>query len=715
MTTKAFLSALLLIIIFGSALAFAQNSDSPSAEMAPRSECTALLSQAVIDRIRDETRRDIQNRAKQVGNSTKPLLVDKDGKPRVDLLEGMTREFPAPVFEASKNVIITRFNVLAQKWTNAAKLAIQTRYKTTKPRIEWDADGIPLTPFFQSHRKLALSIKAERQDKLNASEFEQQMAQAIIDEMRKAAVTAFRGASDKVMKEAEDLLADTEKEKGPDWKAVLYASEPILAKFLNDLETHFPIQELADKNVKAAVDAVEVARSPIENAVVVASVTDGVPSLSMPALKARAYYEKGLGTMVLEPIGGVVADEYAPIFLLDHGDGTVKSTAASWKSLFPKFMSSKLNPMAMNNPRSGAISMQQKGIFRTAAWLHWRSVWTKDHYAIGEDVVRPLTNEGRSMGGQRSILHYLFQELGFFGPEVDPITNYETMSCSNPFTIEPQVINVYNQVAAGTIKVVRSSLENARMASAQLRGFLYRVKKKRPNDLAVFGDRMMMKQGDGDEDAWPTGWEDGVALQQEYLPTAHAYKFENRLLKYKIPNFEFVDPENWEGTHTIYSNSPNLTRDKIVAGIVSLHHQIKNEPDLKKQEVLVKIRDVFQAIVDRVPDVDLPALQDQYFEGMALHWGFYDYLRTSRSKVPSTIEAKNTIEAFRLKFTKGEDISYLQAFQRSAKISDADLEAAKPGRESRAARLKRVMEYWKSERVRVDAILKAHGLLAETP
>jgi hypothetical protein len=629
-------------------------------------------------------------------------LVAADGS-RIDVLEGINRELARPILDAAKRLVMKRVEELSKKWINAAKEEILVRYEEQKARnneinaarkagnrekqaelIEYDGNGLPIVPLVQKYPELALEVKTNAKDKkgqpmnLGPSELEQQIAQRVIEEIQARYVQTIRAEADRIIESAEDMLLANKLSASPRWDSVVEATRLHIELFQKELRSAFPIGKTVEMGRKASVEAAKLAGETIPALSTTARINDdGVPEVVLPEIGVRAYYDVELGTLVLESSKGPVPNPNGLLYVVDHGDGTVKSNAASWKYVIAKFVSNGFNPMAINLPVSG-IGMELTGARATTAYLdrRFRIVRERNAGKTGEPRM-PLVHLGRSMGAAKGAAHAFYYD----GP-LNVVDAYVLNSFSNPFTLAMQIENVYAQAARGTIKgVVPEMLESALEFSNQFRAEIERVKAENPDAFKDFGDNQLYLQGRADEDGGPTVVADLLAWQRDFAPLSHVYVFENPLLKYKdsIPEFEKIDPAKWEGTHMLFSNAANITPEQGAR------------------------------IYPGVPKEDLPALQEQYFEAMAVQFGFFDYLAESRSPLPELKRAAETFRAYRAKFTGSPNKTFLEHYREKSKISAEELAAAQPGRATRPERLKKVIEFWKAETARIDAYWDAQA------
>lgn len=638
----------------------------PRAHAEPSQFCKQLLTEAELQALPQDIAAAVARRTEALVRG-EPVLVKADGT-HESVLEGMSRELAKPIFDSTKRAALTRLEDLAKRWGTAAKEEIRLRYeeyRKNKISIELDADGLPKTELVRNNREIALGVLKAAKNKLGAVDVESQVAQGVIDARKKAAAAKIKEASDRIVTEIEEMLARTEGKQSPDWQAVWNEIAPTFDAYVESLRVDFPLTSSLAKGTKASAEATRVASEGLPKTAIVSLNAEGVPELKMADLAVRAYYDTKLATMVLEQAGGLMAQKDGVILVADHGDGSNISNAASWKYPIPKFADSNFNAIATDLPKAG-VGLDLGGLHKTVAYLDYRYRVVRERTLPKENgqTVLPLVMLGRSMGSTKGYAHNLLYD----GPH-NPVDAYVLSSFSNPHTIELQIKNVYKQVEAGQVHVVPEMLDNALNVSKELLGELARLKQQNPEALKDLGDNMLFLQGNADEDGGATVVQDLLGFTKENAPLGHVYVFENPLLKYDIPNRDRIDPSRWEATHTLFSNLPNVKPEQV--------------------------KDLYPG----VPAHDLPALQDQYFEAVGVMYGFFDYMADSTSARPEMVKSRKTFQAYRQKLTGGRP--FLEWYAEKNKITAADVVAAEPGRASRAARLKRVIDYWRAEHLRV--------------
>ncbi len=622
-----------------------------------------------------------------------PELINRDGS-RADILEGINRELSKPILDSSKRIALKHIEDLTSAWSKAAKEHIRLandEFKKTKQQIGTDADGLPETPLIQNNRQAALNAKA-KSGKMALSEFEQQTAQVAIEMLRKKYIALIKNSADQAIRAAETDLQTSLNRVSPDWNIVGKSATPILDRLKRILTSNFPIDRALQQGTKASLQAQQLLEAPIPSTPTAQVNANGVPEIIVKEVGVRAYYDAELGTVVIESSKGMLPNPQGLLFVVNHGAGTTRSNASSWKYILKKFFDTALNAIAMNLPMAG-IGMDMGGLKETLAYEDFRlqTIRQRAPPTVNEPA-QPLVELNRSASGTKGYAHALFYDNEGQGP----VDAYILSSFSNPMTLKLQTENVFKQVALGLYRgVIPEALKNAELISDELMEELNRLQASNPDALKDFGDNLLFQQGNDDADGGPTVLEDLDYFVTRYAPRAHVYRFENPLLKYNIPHFEKLAQDSWEGTHFLYTNQSNMTREGLRASINSL--RIRRDKGLLSREEL-NVLEAFEAIDAKVPDQDLPAPGDQHFEAVGTMYGFFDYLSQSKSSNPAMKKAAASFSKYRDHLTGGK--TYLEFYAEKNGISAQDLAAAKPGRASRTERLKRVLEFWNAEAVK---------------
>ncbi|MBI3542208.1 MAG: hypothetical protein HY075_02895 [Deltaproteobacteria bacterium] len=528
----------------------------------PSLYCRKLLTEAEIGATEQGVAAEIARRTEPLKQG-RPEILALDGRP-IDVLEGINRELAKPILDASKRAVMARVEELSKKWVTASKEEARLRFEENKKsgknaQLTYDADGIPETELLRANHELAVKALKAAKGKPGVGELEASVAQLAIEALKKSFNARVKAAADEVMDAAEEKLAESVNKILPDWDSVVNATSPIVAEFAAQLARDFPIERAQAKKSKSAVEASAVAAEKLPAPVTAQLNPAGVPELVVGEIGVRAYYDVELGTVVLESTKGLMPNPDGPVMVVDHGDGTIKSNASSWKYVLAKFVDSSWNPIAMNLPKAG-VGMDITGFYKTTAYLdhRYRVVRARTTPKDGSAAM-PIVLMGRSMGSAKGYAHALLYD----GP-ANVVDAYVLSSFSNPYTMDLQITNVEKQVALGNIKgVVPEMLEGAKVLSQEMLAAAEKLKTDDPAAFKDFGDNQFYLQGNADEDGGPSVLVDLKQFTDNFAPRAHTYVFENALLKYEIPNFAKIDPAQWEGTHNLFSNLQNLTPESL--------------------------------------------------------------------------------------------------------------------------------------------------------
>lgn len=725
------ISALSLWVKFIAILAIATSALSAAAAVSPF--CELLLTRAEVEALRKNVNEKILVRTSLVREGN-PFAVDAEKGVPIDVLEGLNRGMAKPILDLTARTMFSKNNTLSEKWVRAAKEEIKARYEKVRSKnqeieaqrralkasgrplapgeeplvtiIENDRDGLPLRPLVQAHRKelamriedggavpieidLALMVRRLIPGNPGPAEIESRLAQALIEGAKfkepDKSVIVYKGvkarfaekikaASAATIERIEDELAASQNKVSPEWNSVFRVTMPLYIEMTKELLRDFPLDLALAKDVPYAVEAHRLAQDLSEPPVVKARVnTLGVPEIVINEIGVRAYFSAELGAPILESSRGLVPNRNGIVVIVHHGAGSVVSDPFSWKYIFTRFVKEGMNLVAPGLPRAG-IGMDIGGVFATTAYIDISNRWIQSEVEriVGPNQL-PLVLEGRSMGSQSDFVHALLSE----GSD-NPISAYVLTSLSVPHTIESQTARVLEQVKNGSVGgIVMESLNNAIELSRELVTILDKIKSKSPDAFKRFGDKLLFLQGEADRDGGPTVIEDLARFRAEYAPYSHAYIFEDPLKKYPWIDTRSIPDDGLEAQHILFSNQSNFSKEMGA----------KRFPG--------------------VPVEDLPALQDQFFEGMAVQYGFFDYLADSTSTAPEMVRSKEVFSRYRLSLcgrdSDGNPRTFLDWYRERAGISLEAFAAASPGR-TLAGRLKRVSEYWKNEKIRIDGL-----------
>lgn len=522
--------------------------------------------------------------------------------------------------------------------------------------VELDADGLPKVAFVQNNRDAALKIMNGGKKKLDPADLVGQLQMQLGRAEIAAAAAEF---TKRVNAMAEQL------EAAGSWAEAKALLEPLMTQMSDYIRGSPALAGVAPNKITSTYDEFVQAKTlsaselpPVPKA----RLNDnGVPEVVINQIGVRAYYDTELGTVVLESSAGMFAKENGMMVALDHGDGTTLSNASSWKYILPKLIAGNLNVAAINLPMAG-IGMPIKGLHGTIEYSDRRFKIMRARADNAGKSFLPLVHIGRSMGAQKGLAHALLRE-----GEGNLVDMYVLMSISNPHTIAEQIVLVNEQVANGTIKgVVKDMLDNAAEISAELRNVIALIKKKDPKSLETMGEGVLALQGRGDRDGGVTVMDDLVKLRDDMAPMMLIYEFNDPLAQYKVPGIEKMSDENLEAQHNLFSNYPNMTPAEA------------------------------QRLFPMVSAADRPMIADQHFEAVGAIYGMGDFIAETRSPNPAMQRRAAKFRAYRKQVTGSEDRKLLDWYRESSKIAKEDFENAVAGRASRAARLKRVQEFFEN-------------------
>ena len=446
----------------------------------------------------------------------------------------------------------------------------------------------------------------------------------------------------------------------------------------------------------------------------------------------RSTFFRNLGTSVLSHFSGLFPHKDGINLLLVHGSGTTNSSAQSWKALIMGFTSAfsnmktavtdgiGFNPMAPDFAFAG-VGPVVKRPYQVLAFMD-RTIHSLRAMAKRSGVDQnPFVYFGRSSGALYALSHALF----FQGPR-NLIDAYIGMSFSHPETIEKQIANIHEQRDKGYFSNVdNQSLSWFQRVSDKTLERLRQLKKEKAAKLATLGDHILFFQGDSDEDGNISRDITAISglrdLRDQFVPLVHVYEFYNPLQNHPIFKIGLkeglITPYSFEATHFLLSTNPNMKRDawrRIEKTF--LEAWTKKFPDKDPPEL------------PEVSDADLPALMDQFTEMIAAMFGFFDYLAENNSPFPEMVRAKEVFSAYKIKILGSEQAAKTTYFDwyrdqiivRGAAMGrkkNPDVERYKdlqnnpenwrnidPNPRGLLGRLKRVEDYWLTERVRIKAI-----------
>ncbi len=315
----------------------------------------------------------------------------------------------------------------------------------------------------------------------------------------------------------------------------------------------------------------------------------GRVEIHFPELCATVSYIPEIGTAILHSDQGLFPNPNGPVVILAHGDGSDKSNSASWAASIAKFVASGLNPIAFDFPFAG-MGPKIEGVHEVAVFMELAFDWIKKQR---EASTLPVIFIGRSSGGPKGLAHAMLS-----GGQNNFIDLYFFISFSNPNTIDKQMKHVRAQAERGEITLDEEALKYVYALEKRLKEQLEAEKTRDPKKFDGFGSNIVCVQGDADEDG---GLKDAVpelvTFLEAYAPKALVYPLLNPLFNYpSLPSNVATSEDKVEASHFAISAKNNMT------------------PEEGKR------------LLPGVPACDLPALQNQYFEIMALLYGTLDRL-----------------------------------------------------------------------------------------
>jgi len=612
---------------------------------APSRFCLLLLSQIEVQGLKTFTETQVLERTRPLRKGHLALSPNTPGLAPLNPAEGINRELSKPILDQVRSLRLSQIEELARKWSQAYR-----------EELKIVSSHYPLS---ETHPKLSALAKARLAEKykknvgrprIGAAELELQIAAILIERVQSRTVEQVKATAEQVGANVQAVIDEANLYRVPEYEMIERETKLILERMHATLSRLIPIAEAYNRGIRAALDAKGYLEKIAQPLTATAKFVSGVPELTLPSLGVRGYYEKALGTVVLESSQAQFPNRNGPVLLTDHGDGTVKSNAGSWKYLIPKFVASGFNPIAMSLPMAG-MGMRITGLFPTVQYLERRYEWVREKMNGQGLSETPLVLLGRSMGSSKGFAHALL----FEGKE-NLVNAYVLSSFSNPFTFEVQRERVQKQVEQGVItNLVPEMLDSADVFSQELGAALNKLEELDAWGLKLFGDKILNLQGAGDEDSGPEVITEQLEFQKKYAPLSHLYVLGSDY--WELTNKgEAFDLDRLEGTHMLFSNNP--------------------------------------------------ALQDQYFELNAVIWGFFDYLAESPSKQSEIVQAQKLFLEYRKRFTGSATRTFLDVYRERLKITQEDLDRAEANqRGSRAQRLKHVLEFWKVEKERIAAIL----------
>lgn len=372
-----------------------------------------------------------------------------------------------------------------------------------------------------------------------------------------------------------------------------------------------------------------------------------------------------------------------PILYVWHGEGAMVSTSASWRNLMSNFNNAGMVPFASDLPMA-ALGMRIRGDRQTSSYMDMNVRYIKNelvNHSDGKylsDVEVPVIVDGRSLGATKAFSH----AVKYDGLD-NPVSLYVLESFSNPHTEKQGTENVYAQLKAKSIEgVIEEAMQNGEHLSLELLDTLEAMIKKDPALFKLFGNHILVAQGEADQD----GGSFGVAIPElekfmnKYAPLAH--------------RFYFYMPEHQKPAY-----------ERFTKGLAPLPGD----------------GDAFEAVHNlnsNRPDNAFGQLESQNNQLMALRWGAMDYLIAglpSTGTWPTEAERKlqEKLRAYR-DHLHGPGVTFFEVFVKKLKIKMEDIDAANPNDPQTRVmteRLARVKKFWRDEATRVEGHYRAEGLL----
>lgn len=325
------------------------------------------------------------------------------------------------------------------------------------------------------------------------------------------------------------------------------------------LGTHFPLTGKNSDDVKLAAVLKKsndlTTRTPEDWTAKLYSATG--TEFNIKSSKLYSKFIKEVGTSILATSENFAkVNPSKPVIVLLHGDGTTRSSLASWRALLAFYESNGFNAVAIDMNELRVTEAQDVITLIDKTIRHIKNNYAQDN---------PIIVVGRSMGAQKAVTH-----AAMFNNADNVVDAYFAMSFSNPDTIGFQTESVYNQVKAGLFSgLIKESLTSASTISAQTKQMMEAALKADPHAFDEFGDELLFFQGDSDLDGGPTVVRDlyhwcktkcpKATIQVFYQPEAQKelYRKLSAGEEARLPDGTKVDEDMLEGTHFIHSNREN--------------------------------------------------------------------------------------------------------------------------------------------------------------
>jgi hypothetical protein len=234
---------------------------------------------------------------------------------------------------------------------------------------------------------------------------------------------------------------------------------------------------------------------------------------------------------------------------------------------------------------------------------------------------------GRSAGSTKAGFEFILRNLVY--PQSDgsaPAALVDSLvltSHSNPFTLDAQITNVYEQAAAGLFEMVPESLDSFQKMAAEERKLLETLAAQHPELLeSPYFDRVLFLQGVSDEDGGPRVIEDHHDFTSRYMKTSHTLIFQNPLLnRERYPqlvqadgkiNYTKISPDVMEATHFLLSTRDDFTMADWNRHFPDVEIRAEDLPRLKTQALTTLAATYLHLdyLVDQSPFRDLPEFKE---------------------------------------------------------------------------------------------------------
>ena len=462
----------------------------------------------------------------------------------------------------------------------------------------------------------------------------------------------------------------------------------LIREFLLDLEQSYPVSPTNKKwadiaELKSLIESFDEVRDPYK--MLGATFNEATNTLQLVERGAVVQYNEELATTELVPakVEGMVK-ALQPVTHAMEGAGTNKSSGASYRSLVGVYAGNGAILHAMDHTDAATGVMLGGEFFQKLTYTDRALQNTKQRFALPVNgITPPLTLSGRSIGGTVALFYYLM----FPDTVADQVVGIST---SIPFTLPPQIANVFRQAEANSINgVVEGALDDATAFSRFGLDLLERAYERDKTPFKLAGNRWLGFQGVSDEDARVVEIDqlDAVAaakyMRNRFMPLGHLVILTDPLTKYggrfDLPQFDEIR----EAAHFLEASAEDMTL-----------REVETNPDL--------------AAFRGLPEEDLPKRRSQ-LEKIFLHkFGHLDYLVNGLPgghpwPDASDRESQARLRAYRDFIAPGTTFVeiYLDHLNRSngwrskrIHVTLEDIMNAKPGRKTKAEYFSEVYTMW---------------------